>query len=135
MTMFNQAMTADAAAIPRPEFPRPDWERKDWFNLNGAWAFRFDPSDEGIGQSWQNEGAPAFREQIQVPFSWSSPLSGIGVNEPGIGWYRRTVAWQPEFGPARIFCGLGRWITAAMFGSMAFMPDRIRAGMAHSNSK
>lgn len=124
MTMFNQAMTADAVAIPRPEFPRPDWERKDWFNLNGAWAFRFDPSDEGIGQSWQNEGAPAFREQIQVPFSWSSPLSGIGVNEPGIGWYRRTVAWQPEFGPARIFLRFGAvdyrcdvWVNGVHAGS------------------
>ncbi|MCM3700210.1 glycoside hydrolase family 2 protein [Paenibacillus macerans] len=122
--MFNQVMTADAAAIPRPEFPRPDWERKDWFNLNGAWAFRFDPSDEGIGQSWQNEGAPAFREQIQVPFSWSSPLSGIGINEPGIGWYRRAVNWQPQPGQARIFLRFGAadyrcdvWVNGVHAGS------------------
>ncbi|MGG6310917.1 glycoside hydrolase family 2 protein [Paenibacillus macerans] len=105
--MMNPAMTAEPATIPRPEFPRPDWQREDWFNLNGTWAFRFDPNEEGLANAWQIQEASAYPDRIQVPFSWSSPLSGIGKNEAGIGWYRRSVAWQPAAAGARIFLRFG----------------------------
>lgn len=106
--MMNQALTAEAETLPRPEFPRPDWQREDWFNLNGTWSFRFDPNDEGIGRSWQSQKeAAAYSDHIQVPFSWSSPLSGIGKNEAGIGWYRRALTWRPSSAGARIFLRFG----------------------------
>lgn len=107
MNMLNKALTAETVTLPRPEFPRPDWQRVDWCNLNGTWSFRFDPSDEGIGLSWQSRGKEAYPSNIQVPFSWSSPLSGIGKNEAGIGWYRRVLTWQPSSAEARIFLQFG----------------------------
>ncbi|TYP78231.1 glycoside hydrolase family 2 protein [Paenibacillus methanolicus] len=96
-----------SAATVRPEFPRPDWQRADWHNLNGAWAFRFDPQDEGSGASWQVSPTAAFDREIMVPFSWASPLSGIGENTAGIGWYRRTVDWQPKQRDSRLFLRFG----------------------------
>ena len=76
-------------------------------NLNGQWAFRFDPDDEGTDASWQQDDASAYDREITVPFSWASPLSGIGDNTKGIGWYRRTADWQPEQPDARIFLRFG----------------------------
>ena len=73
--------------IPKPEFPRPDRERKNWLNLNGEWDFRLVP--EGADEN----SLEGFDRKITVPFSWSSPLSGIGENVPGIGWYRRFVSF------------------------------------------
>ena len=63
--------------IPKPEFPRPDRERKDWLNLNGEWDFKLLP--DGVGE----DCAENFDRKIQVPFSWVSPLSGVGENVKG----------------------------------------------------
>jgi len=73
--------------IPKPEFPRPDRERKDWLNLNGEWDFRLVP--EGVDEN----SLEGFDRKVTVPFSWSSPLSGVGENVPGIGWYRRFASF------------------------------------------
>ncbi len=73
--------------IPRPEFPRPDRERKNWLNLNGEWDFRLVP--EGADES----ALEGFDKKIIVPFSWVSPLSGVGENAKGIGWYRRYASF------------------------------------------
>lgn len=122
--MTNQSLTAGAPAIPRPEHPRPDWQRTDWLNLNGTWSFRLEPIGEGAGTSWEDGEAKDFPERIEVPFSWSSPLSGIGKNEAGIGWYRRTVAWRPEAAGSRIFLHFGAvdyrcdvWVNGVHAGS------------------
>ncbi|MBB3108828.1 hypothetical protein FHS18_000880 [Paenibacillus phyllosphaerae] len=102
-------MTTEVAAGQqvRPEYPRPDWQRTDWCNLNGSWAFRFDPQDEGREASWQQESENAYNRAITVPFSWASPLSGIGEDTKGIGWYRRSVDWQPDDRKSRIFLRFG----------------------------
>lgn len=94
-------------AVPRPEFPRPDWERADWHTLNGEWSFQFDPDNAGLGQNWQEREAAAFDSRIIVPFSWASPLSGIGVNRKGTGWYRRIVGWTPPQAGSRLFLCFG----------------------------
>ncbi len=66
-------------SIPRPEYPRPQFQRKDWLNLNGQWDFSFD--DDRFDQS------------ITVPFSYTSPMSGIGSNEfHNVAWYRKSFA-------------------------------------------
>jgi hypothetical protein len=82
-----------AQAVPRPEHPRPDFQRANWLNLNGAWDFRFDPGDAGVGERWWESGKSFGAQKITVPFCWQSSLSGIrDASGQKIGWYRRTVA-------------------------------------------
>jgi len=66
--------------IPRPEHPRPDFHRglregRDWVNLNGRWAFEFDPHDVGETEEWFLPGKHAFADEIVVPFPWESHLA------------------------------------------------------------
>ncbi len=37
--------------IPRPEHPEPMMVRYAWLNLNGEWAFEFDPGNSGTERS------------------------------------------------------------------------------------
>ncbi len=75
-------------SIPRPEHPRPDFMRADWLNLNGSWSFAF---EEG-----RMDQHSALGREIKVPFSWTSPLSGVEEDKKGAAWYAREVAWQPR---------------------------------------
>lgn len=72
-------------------FPQPDKERKEWLNLNGLWDFSFE--------------RPEFNRKIEVPFSWSSPLSKIGENFFGTAYYRKTVKFDTE--KERVFLCFG----------------------------
>lgn len=117
-------LNAGTKQIPRPEFPHPHWQRETWSNLNGPWAFRFDINNEGIQQDWGKNGDISFEDEIIVPFSWASPLSGIGKNEKGIGWYRRTVTWSPAESISRLFLRFGAvdylcdvWVNGEHVGS------------------
>lgn len=82
----------------RPEYPRPQFVRKDWQNLNGLWEFAFDDDQQGRSKGWPKGSHLA--EQILVPFTFESSLSGIGkgkeVHEHV--WYHRTFtvpdAWK-----------------------------------------
>lgn len=104
--MTSESMTMKAAAsIPRPEYPRPDWQRSEWVNMNGEWSFQFDPEDRGHAQNWSTQDS--FSSTIIVPFSWSSPLSGIGSDEKGIAWYSRKSDWKPADANARIILRFG----------------------------
>lgn len=121
--MVTPLQTTPATGIPRPEFPRPDWERKDWFNLNGAWSFRFETDDDLIAQP-EHVPENVYDLQIQVPFSWVSPLSGVGLNRKGAGWYRRSVAWKPAHTESRLFLCFGAvdytcdvWVNGTHAGS------------------
>jgi hypothetical protein len=99
------------AAIPLPEHPRPDFERRQWVNLNGAWEFKFDGHNAGLGAGWfRNE--TAFPLHITVPFGWGSKLSGVG-NEADIAWYRRTVRIPESWRGQRVFLVVGAsdWLT------------------------
>ena len=93
--------------IARPEYPRPDWQRKEWLNLNGSWDFIFDQEDLGVTEAWYLADGPAFTRQIQVPFSWVSPLSGIGEDVKGIAWYSKMVRWAPQQKNDRVFLRFG----------------------------
>jgi len=89
---------AEDASIPRPEHPTPQAVREHWANLNGPWAFRFDPEDVGLEQDWFEPEAEGFDQTIQVPFCWESELSGIGETDgPEIGWYRRSFRIPEDF--------------------------------------
>lgn len=105
--MITPTRTIPETGVPRPEFPRPDWERADWLNLNGTWAFRLESGESELEQPRQNQEEAAYDEQIVVPFSWASPLSGVGRNEKGVGWYRRAVNWSPAQAGSRMFLCFG----------------------------
>ncbi|MGK9250541.1 glycoside hydrolase family 2 protein [Paenibacillus humicus] len=119
------SLTAHAGLLnPRPEYPRPDWERTDWLNLNGSWSFRLDQESIGASEAWQLKEESHFGSTIVVPFSWSSPLSGVGENVKGTGWYRRTVSWAPSEAGSLVFLRFGAvdydcevWVNGTHAGS------------------
>ncbi|RED64953.1 glycoside hydrolase family 2 protein [Cohnella lupini] len=94
-------------AIPRPEHPRPDWQRSGWLNLNGEWAFRFDADDIGLSEQWQTIEQASYDAKITVPFSWVSPLSGIGDNRKGIAWYSRILRFDEIASGEKLFLHFG----------------------------
>ncbi|HON47355.1 MAG: glycoside hydrolase family 2 TIM barrel-domain containing protein [Kiritimatiellae bacterium] len=103
--MMGAGSVCAAAEIPLPEHPRPDFQRSAWQNLNGAWGFRFDKANVGIGEGWA-EGKTAFPLTITVPFGWGSALSGV-KNEADIGWYRRTLKVPEAWRGQRVFLVVG----------------------------
>ncbi|NHN33055.1 glycoside hydrolase family 2 protein [Paenibacillus agricola] len=131
-------MSLSNTHLPRPEYPRPDWQRTDWLNLNGEWAFGFDTDNRGVADQWfqcatdtldtralaDTVASDLFNRTITVPFSWASPLSGIGENTKGIGWYRRAVQWDSQAEDARLFLRFGAvdyhctvWVNEIAVGS------------------
>ena len=72
------------------DYPRPQFVRDNWENLNGAWDFRFDDSNVGEEENWQQ----GFQSdlQIQVPFTYETKLSGIQDERPHENiWYHKQV--------------------------------------------
>ncbi|MFB3905284.1 MAG: glycoside hydrolase family 2 protein [Acidobacteriota bacterium] len=104
------AWAADSA-IPLPEHPRPDFQRADWINLNGPWSFAFDKEKTGEQSRWPTGQGP-FLQQIQVPFPWGSPLSGV-ADEASVGWYARKVTVPEGWKGRRVFLVVGAcdWLT------------------------
>jgi hypothetical protein len=97
---------APAAEIPLPEHPRPDFERGQWLNLNGPWAFRFDPEDVGERDRWFDDGPERFPLGILVPFPWGSPLSGV-TDDANVAWYAREIRVPEAWAGRRIFLVVG----------------------------
>ena len=104
LLLFRTSITL-AQQIPLPEHPRPDFERSEWLNLNGKWAFAYDSLDVGLTQEWY-KGATPFPLQINVPFPWGSPLSGV-EDRADIAWYQRTVTVDPAWNGKRTFLTIG----------------------------
>jgi hypothetical protein len=89
LTVLIFSCKKEEAGIPLPEHPRPGFERPVWQNLNGLWKFKADSLGAGMAEEWQNE-AEFFDEDILVPFSWASPMSGVARPDVNVGWYFRT---------------------------------------------
>lgn len=106
--------TLPAQTIPLQEHPRPDFQRSSWMNLNGPWAFRFDPQNLGLQQNWPSAPLSAFYRQIMVPFPWGSPLSGV-PDSADIAWYSRSITLPDSWQGLRIFLVIGAsdWETSA----------------------
>ena len=78
--------------VIKKQHPSPDKFRTKWLSLNGEWEFSFDE--------------PIFDKTINLPFSWTCPLSGI--NEPdrkGTAYYRRKISY--DCGKNRLFIIFG----------------------------
>ena len=73
------------------DYPRPQFVRSDWHDLNGAWNYSFDTTEQPGEVSWQGD--------IQVPFPPESLLSGVHdeAYHPVV-WYKRSFSvpetWQ-----------------------------------------
>ena len=65
------------------EYPRPQFERAQWKNLNGLWDYAILKTNEIQPKRYQGK--------ILVPFSFESPLSGVGKNikPEDKMWYRK----------------------------------------------
>lgn len=108
---------------PRPEYPRPQLVRSRWQNLNGVWAFEFDPGLSGVARGLPE--ASALAGEILVPFCPESSLSGIGDIDFHAGvWYRRTFAVPETWGPERVLLHIGAcdhdtsvWVNGHLAGS------------------
>ncbi len=101
--------------IPLPEHPRPDFERENWQNLNGNWDFEFDSLNAGLKNTWQN-GNQKFSHQINVPFPWGSPLSGV-KDLADIAWYAREINVPESWKNKKTFFTIGAsdWETTVWF--------------------
>lgn len=66
------------------EYPRPQFERTQWKNLNGLWDYAILKANQIQPKRYQGK--------ILVPFSFESPLSGIGkkISPEDKMWYRKS---------------------------------------------
>ncbi|MGO4542716.1 glycoside hydrolase family 2 protein [Paenibacillus sp. 2TAB19] len=72
------------------DYPRPQFVRDQWVNLNGEWSFRFDDSNAGERERWQEKFEAI--DRITVPFTYETQASGIGIESfHAKVWYDRTV--------------------------------------------
>ena len=87
--------------IPRSEYPRPQFDRSHrWAPLNGTWEFRRGAiGDPTVQDSWD--------EQIQVPFAWETPASGIEVHWLERAAYRRTFTVDESWSDERVVLHFG----------------------------
>ncbi|MCM1027696.1 MAG: glycoside hydrolase family 2 [Roseburia sp.] len=89
-TPWGEKLTQADSADVWPEYPRPQLERDNYRILNGIWSCWFVPAD--------NPSAPAEKQEILVPFSPESLLSGVGrqLQPEEYLWYERTVSFSAE---------------------------------------
>lgn len=74
----------------RTEYPRPHFRRDNWLYLNGLWEFEFDDRGDGEVRGLHG-GTIKLEREINVPFTYQYPESGIGEKEHhDTLWYRRS---------------------------------------------
>lgn len=73
------------------DYPRPQFVREDFIILNGEWDFCFDDENVGENEGWYNN--KAFKQKIQVPFTYETKASGIGDEKfhPYV-WYSKKLS-------------------------------------------
>ena len=70
--------------------------QREQVGLNGEWAFKMDPKEQGVAQGWPASGT-RFDRTIIVPGAWQAQGAGepggmLRHNYTGAAWYRRTVS-------------------------------------------
>jgi hypothetical protein len=130
--------------MDRDVYPRPDFDRSHcWLSLNGTWNFRADPHGRGLEEHWEQGAQSVWSEQIQVPFAWETPLSGVARAWLPVGWYRRSFirpsAWTEartilHFGAVHYHCRVwvnGQWVGEHTGGYLPFsfdITDKLKNG-------
>ena len=90
----------------RSEHPRPDRQRAHWQTLNGLWGFAFDPEKRGQREAWYSQRE--YPLQIEVPFCYQSPLSGIaGEEDCDVVWYQRAFTLEEALQGDRVLLHFG----------------------------
>ena len=92
--------------LARPEYPRPQCVRDPWLNLNGMWAFAFDPGCSGVARGLP--AAESLPREIVVPYCSESRLSGLGDIDfhPAV-WYRRSFTLPEDWDGRRVLLHIG----------------------------
>ena len=130
----------------RNEYPRPQFERSEWINLNGTWTCKIDPSGVGIEKNYRE--AKGFEQNITVPFSPESKLSGVEDTDfIEHLWYHRMLDIPSEWKDKRIMLNFGgvyyeseiyvdgKFIDRHFGGSSSFsvdLTDFVSPGSEHS---
>jgi len=82
----------------RNEYPRPHFRRDEWLSLNGTWEFEFDDNKDGELRELHS-GRVKLAREINVPFTYQYPESGIGEKEHhDTLWYRRSFTCEKKQG-------------------------------------
>lgn len=81
--------------------PRPQLARPGWTDLNGAWEFSTDDSDDGISLRWWQGDVP-LDLSIVVPFPPESAASGLEIDGHAVVWYRRHASIDRPEGGRRV---------------------------------
>lgn len=81
MSQWGKKVTPDNVW---PEYPRPQFERTEWKNLNGLWDYALLKTNQ--------QQPKKFQGKILVPFSFESPLSGVGkkITPEDKMWYKKS---------------------------------------------
>lgn len=78
----------------RNEYPRPHFRRDNWLSLNGMWEFEFDDNHDGEIRGIHN-GKIKLEREINVPFSYQYPDSGIGDKTfHDTLWYKKSFVYD-----------------------------------------
>ena len=97
-------------------------QEEEFASLDGMWAFRLDPQDEGINLRWFDKPG-IFKEEIRVPGCWQGQgFGGEGKDEvwdfriqtrvfratyKGTGWYSKSFQIPCEWRKKRIWLNFG----------------------------
>ena len=76
-------------------YPRPQFQRTNWLNLNGQWDFSFDDNKIGEKDKWYEKFPHG--NKINVPYSYETKLSGIGIEElHTVVWYEKRLELEVD---------------------------------------
>lgn len=119
--------------IPRPEHPTPQFMRTDWINLNGKWTYTINmrPSYFDAQPSFnKEEKSKGFADEIIVPFSPESELSGVGYQDLIFSmFYHRRIDIPAAWTQKKILLHFG-----AVFYHAVIFIDGVEAGFHYGGS-
>lgn len=89
----------DCESIPLSEYPRPQFKRDSYYPLNGKWHYDIT----------KDNGTPDFKNEIVVPYSPESKLSGVChvLQSDEVLWYKRTFSLDKEFVLSHVMLNIG----------------------------
>ena len=89
----------DCESFPLSEYPRPQFKRDSYFPLNGKWYYDITKDND----------TPDFKNEIVVPYSPESKLSGVGhvLQRDEVLWYKRVFSLDKVFVKSHVMLNMG----------------------------